>query len=174
MRNYRTTPHATTEVAPAVLLLNRPVRNKLLQANHVDPVSEPIRKQDFSQKANIKANADNKTYVKPDEAVLVERPFTVSKGETACDPNPMVVVGKKGSMKCISVGNGNSTVTRNSSFFKSLDQSANNPENDESLDSSFDSQRQTDKECIRETPAVTPTPLEDTTKLISRFPTTLF
>lgn len=159
LRNYRTTPHATTGVAPAVLLLKRPVRNKLPQANHVDPVSEIIRKRDSSQKAKIKAHADNKTYVKPctispGEAVLVKRPFTMSKGETAYDPNPMIVVSKKGSM--ITAGNENSTVTRNSSFFKSLDQSAINPENDESHNNGFDSQRQTDKECIQETPAVAP------------------
>ena len=39
LRNYCTTPHATTSVAPAVLLLKRPVHNKLPQANHIDPVS---------------------------------------------------------------------------------------------------------------------------------------
>lgn len=77
--------------------------------------------------------------ISPGEAVLVKIPFTVSKGETAYDPNPMIVVGKKGSM--ITAGNENSTVTRNSSFFKSLDQSAINPENDKSLDSGFNSQK---------------------------------
>ena len=44
LRNYRTTPHATTGVAPAVLLLKCPVRNKLPQVSHADPVSEIIRK----------------------------------------------------------------------------------------------------------------------------------
>ena len=45
LRNYRTTPHATTGVATAVLLLKRPVRNKVPQANHIDPVAEatPLR-----------------------------------------------------------------------------------------------------------------------------------
>ena len=33
LRNYRITPHATIGVAPAVLLLKRPVRNKLSQTN---------------------------------------------------------------------------------------------------------------------------------------------
>ena len=57
--------------------------------------------------------------ISPGEAVLVKIPFTVSKGETAYDPNLMIVVGKKGSM--ITAGNENSTVTRHTSFFKSLD-----------------------------------------------------
>ena len=41
LRNYR-----TTGVAPAVLLLKRPVRNKLPQANHIDPVTEIVRERD--------------------------------------------------------------------------------------------------------------------------------
>ena len=52
-------------VAPAVLLLKRPVRNKLPQANHIDPVSEIIRERASSQKSKIKLYADNKAYVKP-------------------------------------------------------------------------------------------------------------
>ena len=123
MPNYRTTLHATTGVAPAVLLLKRPVRNKLPQANHIDPVSEIIRERASSQKSKIKLYADNKAYVKPctispGQNVLVKRPFSVSKGGTVYDPIPLTVVNKKGSM--ITAKNENTTVTRNSSFFKSL------------------------------------------------------
>ena len=46
MRNYRTMPHATTGVAPAELLLKWPVCNKLLQANHIDPVAEIVGEWD--------------------------------------------------------------------------------------------------------------------------------
>ena len=51
----------------------------------------------------MKAHADNKPYVKPcnkspGEAVLVKRPYSVSKGGTVYDPIPMTVVSKKGSM----------------------------------------------------------------------------
>ena len=103
LHNYRTTPHATTGVAPAVLLLKRPVRNKLPQANHIDPVAEIVRERDSSQKLKMKAHADNKAYVKPcnispGESVLVKRPFSVSKGGTVYDLIPMTVVSKKGSM----------------------------------------------------------------------------
>ena len=93
LRNYHTTPHATTGVAPAVLLLKRPVRNELPQANHIDPVAEIIPERDSSQKLKMKAHADNKAYVKPcnislGEAVLVKRPFSVSKVGTVYDPIP--------------------------------------------------------------------------------------
>ena len=65
LRNYRTAPHQTIGVAPAVLLLKRPVRNKLPQTNYVDPVSEIVRERDFSHKSKFKAHADSKVYVKP-------------------------------------------------------------------------------------------------------------
>ena len=53
LRNYRTTPHETTGVAPAVPLLKWPVRNKLPQVNHIDPVAEIVREHDSSQKLNV-------------------------------------------------------------------------------------------------------------------------
>ena len=65
LRNYRTTPRATTGAAPAVLLLKGPVRNKLPQANHIDPVAAIVRERDSSQKLKMKAHADNRAYVKP-------------------------------------------------------------------------------------------------------------
>jgi len=97
LHNYRITPHATTGVAPAVLLFKRPVRNKLPQANHADPVAEIIRKCDYPQNSKIKAHADSKTYVKPctippGETVLVKRPFSVSKGRSVYDPTPMTIL----------------------------------------------------------------------------------
>ena len=80
LRNYRTTPHATTGVGPVVLFLRRPVRNRLPQASHIDP--EIVRQRDFSQKLKIKVHADNKAYMKPcnifpGETVPVKRPFSV-------------------------------------------------------------------------------------------------
>lgn len=142
LRNYRTSPHQTTGVAPAVLLLKRPVRNKLPQTNYVDPVSEIVRERDFLQKSKFKAHADSKVYVKPStispgETVLVKRPFTASKGATVYDPTPLTVVDKKGSM--ITAQNENRTVTRNSSFFKTLDQSVINRDDDPSHDNGLSS-----------------------------------
>ena len=89
------TPHATTGVAPAVLLMKQPLRNKPPQAIE--------REREFSQKIKTKAYADNKAYVKPcnifpGEAVLVKRPFSVSKGGTVYDPTLMTVVSEKGSV----------------------------------------------------------------------------
>ena len=151
LRNYRTTPHASTGVAPAVLLLKRPVRNKL--PNHIDPVAEIVRERDSSQKLKMKARADNKAYVKPcnispGEAVLVKSPFSASKGGTMYGSTPMTVVSKKGSM--ITAEGDNRTVTRNSSFFKNIYPPAVNQGNDESQNSGFGSSA--DEKCIQEPP----------------------
>ena len=138
LRNYRTSPHQTTGVAPAVLLLKRPMRNKLPQTNCIDPVSEVVRECYFSLKSKFKAHADSKVCEKPStispgETVLMKRPFTASKGATVYDPIPLTVVDKKGSM--VTAQNENRTVTRNSSFFKTLDQSVMNRDDDPSHDS---------------------------------------
>lgn len=171
LRNYRTTPHATTGVAPAVLLLKRAVRNKLPQANHVDPVSEIVRKHDSAQKLKIKAHADNKNYVKPcdinlGESVLVKRPFTVSKGATVYDPTPMTVVRKKGSM--ITAESEDRTISRNSSFFKRLNQSGHNRNNDDFQDSGFDTPLV--KKATQESPGVSVSPSLNTPDLTTSTP----
>ena len=103
----------------------------------------------------MKARADSKAYVKPckispGEAVLVKRPFSLSKGELGYDPTPMPVVSKKGSM--ITTEGNNRTGTRNSSFFKNVNQLAVNHGNDEFQNTGFSSSA--DKECIQEPPSV--------------------
>ena len=61
----------------------------------------------------------------------------LSKGATVYDPTPLTVVDKKGST--ITAQNENRTVTRNSSFFKTLDQSVINHDDDQSRDSGLSS-----------------------------------
>ncbi len=78
LRNYRTTPHTTTGVAPSVLLMKRAVCSKIPQTENTDPISEVIHKHDLLPKAKIKAYADSKCYVKPcnitpGDTVLVKR-----------------------------------------------------------------------------------------------------
>ena len=158
LRNYRTTPHSTTGVASAVLLLKRPVCNKLPQANHIDPLSEIIREHDSSQKSKIKLHSDNKTYMKPctitpGETVLVKRPFSVLKGGTVYDPTPLTAVDKKGSM-ITAKNKKNRTVTTNASFFKSLRRPVITHDSDESRNSGFSSLA--NKECSQELPATAP------------------
>ena len=63
LRNNRSTPQ-TKGVAPKVLLMKRPVCNKLPQDNHVDPVSGIVRERGSSQKFKFKVHVNRKAYVK--------------------------------------------------------------------------------------------------------------
>ena len=124
LRNYRTTPHSTTGVAPATLFLKRAVRNKLPQSTCADPVAEIVRKSDVEQKWKMKYHADRNRYVKPcdldvGEPVLVKRPFSASKAHAPYESRAMTIVARKGSMRTTRTNQGNK-VTRNSSFFKRL------------------------------------------------------
>ena len=124
LRNYRTSPNATTGVAPSTLFSKRAVRNKLPQCASADPVAEIVRKRDTDQKWKMMYHADRKNYHKTcvlsiGESVLVKRPFTASKSHTPYESNPMTIVTRKGSMISAKTDQRRS-VTRNSSFFKRL------------------------------------------------------
>ena len=99
--------------------MKRAVRNKIPQANTADPMSEIIQKYDSLQKMKIKSYADNKHYVKPcnislGDSVLVKRQFTMAKGSTVYNPDPMTVVQRKGSM--ITAKNENTTLYSHEKF----------------------------------------------------------
>ena len=56
--------HATTGVAPSVMLMKQTVRNKMPHMKNTDPVSKIIREHDSTQKERVKAHADRKCNVK--------------------------------------------------------------------------------------------------------------
>jgi transposase InsO family protein len=123
LRDYRTSPHETTGVAPATLFLKRAVKNKLPQTPQNDPIAEIVRKRDSQQKLRMKSYADGKRYVKPSDLevgdpVLVKRPFNMVKGNTPYETEPLTITAKKGSM--ITAKGEGRCVTRNTSFFKKL------------------------------------------------------
>ena len=72
LKNNRSTPQ-TKGVAPRVVLLNRPVCNKLPQDNHVDPVSGIVRERASSQKLKFKVLVNRKVYVKRSAIYLSRR-----------------------------------------------------------------------------------------------------
>ena len=67
LRNYRASPHCTTNVAHSTLFLKRDVKIKLHQIIERDPVSDIICLQDEKQITKIKNYADKKMYVKPND-----------------------------------------------------------------------------------------------------------
>ena len=69
--NYRTTPHCTTEFAPAELLFNRKVHNKLPQlSDNNQSTSLEVRRKDEKVKAKMKAHADAKAKATPSKIAV--------------------------------------------------------------------------------------------------------
>ena len=105
--NYRTTPHSTTGFAPAELLFNRNVRNKLpkLPSGHASQLSDLGAKV---KENNDRAKVKMKTYT---DAKVRAKTFTTNIGDTVLaqqrkhnklsthfDPLPFRVVRMNGTM----------------------------------------------------------------------------
>ncbi|GFO27049.1 transposon ty3-g Gag-Pol polyprotein [Plakobranchus ocellatus] len=114
---YRTTKHSSTGLAPANVLFNRVVKNKLPAAPiQTDPINTWITCNDAAAKAKMKHYADCKSYIKRSdiqigESVLVKQ-SDKTKPTTPYEPIPYVVSNKKGSM--ITAKRHNKSIMRNS------------------------------------------------------------
>ena len=122
LRNYRATPHATTEVAPATILFGRSMQIKLPEyPKYKQTVSDhELRLRDTEKKQRMKLFADNKSYVKPcniqiGDSVLVKNNPDKAK-QYPYNPKPLIVRKKNGTM--ITAERDNTSITRNSSYFK--------------------------------------------------------
>ncbi len=141
--DYRTTPHVTTGMAPADLLFNRQIRNRLpdrdamipdgkrgkqegknedSQPDESSPTSsrETILQRDAREKNKIKGRADERNRAKEHhlrigDLVLLKQNQR-NKLYLPWDPSPYRVTGIKGSR--ITAKRRGVTVTRNSSHFK--------------------------------------------------------
>ena len=80
--NYRNTPHTTTGQAPATLLFNRKVRNKLPQL--MPKVSnKQLRETDQKAKAKMKNYADTRWKAKPSVCQLETQFLSASQNTTS-------------------------------------------------------------------------------------------
>ena len=134
LRNYRSTPHTSTGIAPATALFGRSMNNKLPEAPRSPPDLKEIRQRDNLAKAKMKAYADAKAYVKPSsisvgDSVLVKRDPSDKKSQPPYRPEHFVVTQKKGSM--VTAKGDSKTITRNSSFFKQVPATSSHDNHDE-------------------------------------------
>ena len=121
LRQYRATPHSTTEISPCEALNHRKLKTTLPEVT--PPVLEKQKNmtdRDAEQKLKMKAYADHKlgvreSKIKLGDTVLIKQPKR-NKLSSPFSPVPLVVEEKKGSM--VTASNGNKTITRNSSMFK--------------------------------------------------------
>ena len=126
LRVYRSTPHATTGRSPFELIFGRPMDTKLPKVSgelHLEKDVQ-LRVRDKTAKKKEKKYADTRRRTKlrkfmMGETVLV-RQEKRNKLSTPFEPIPYHVTRVKGSMITAQRTTDNRTVTRNSSFFKSI------------------------------------------------------
>ena len=126
--NYRTTPHSTTGFAPAELLFNRKVRNKLSQlpSGHTYQLSDlgaKVKENDDRAKLKMKAYANAMVGAKTSSInigdTVLARQRKHNKLSTRFDPFPFRVVHTNGTM--ITACRNGKYITRNVSHFKVVD-----------------------------------------------------
>jgi hypothetical protein len=120
---YRATPHSTTKIPPAVLMLNRPYRVGIPEATRsldMQALQGLAEANDAKAKEAMKREYDARMRAREcclavGDLVLVQQP-KVRKSTTRWDPSPYVIEGISGSM--ITATRHGHTITRNSSHFK--------------------------------------------------------
>ena len=124
LRSYRSTPHSTTGIPPSKLLFDYEPKTLLPQITptHQPQTKQPVFARDKLMKGKIKKYSDNHHHAKPknivvNDKVLVKQP-KVTKLTPIYDPNPYIVVSRKGSM--ITAERDGRRITRNISFFKKI------------------------------------------------------
>ena len=129
LRNYRATPHSTTGIPPAQLLMGRNIKTKI-PTIVTESNDGKIRETDKEKKISMKTYADKKRHaresqIKKGDKVLLKQNKR-DKLSTPYDPKPYEVINIKGSM--ITAQRDGQTVTRNSSFFKPIDNASQSSE----------------------------------------------
>ena len=127
--NYRTTPHSMTGFAPAELLFNRKIRNKLphipsdtliTSQSHVEA---KVKENDDGAKVKMKTYANANVRAKTSSVkigdTMLARQQKYNKLSTLFDPSPFCVVRTKGTM--IAACRNGKYITRNTSHFKVVD-----------------------------------------------------
>ena len=127
LRQYRATPHATTNMSPSEALNNRKLRTVLPEVPSTQP--SEIKNTDRARKAKIKAHGDKhlktkRSKLKVGDKVLV-RQNKQNALSTPFDPSPYTVTWRKGNS--VVAKRGNQTIRRNISFFKIVNETPQLP-----------------------------------------------
>ena len=124
LRHYRPSPHTTTGVSPAELLLGRKIRTELpsfpASASQSSKVQQAAQRSE-EKKEKARQRANEALPVDPeidqgDKVLVKQRPR--NKTETPYDPRPLQVVSRRGTM--VTAENGVKSITRDVSFFRKL------------------------------------------------------
>ena len=102
LRNYRSCPHSSTNIAPAQIIFNRKFRTKIPEYRKELTNPTDIRKTDERSKAMMKNNFDNNIFrkkmdLKTGDKVLVKNRIS-GKSQPFYDPVPLKITQTKGTM----------------------------------------------------------------------------
>ena len=128
---YRNTPHSTTNVSPAQLLMNKQLRDKIpFIDNKKSKMFNEVVKRDQMKKEKHKEYYDNRNHVKENNIQVGDNVLMKNrkkgKLETRFEIQPCKVIKVKGTS--ITVAKNGKEYVRNSSEFKKL-RNANNEQN---------------------------------------------
>ena len=125
MRNYRSTPHTTTGIAPSVLLFGEDRTNRLPTGKEKEFTTNDIDKAKETDRANkekIKDRNDKKRRAWMHDIKLCDRVLLMRKNgnqfDSKYDEKPYRVIAVRGTMITASSDIKEKTVTRNVSKFK--------------------------------------------------------
>jgi hypothetical protein len=125
LMSYRATPHTTTKVPPAMLMLGRQINTGIPRSNDVDirKAHGTARVNDVKAKARMKLEYDTRMHVRESSIFIgskvLARQTKTHKNTSTWDPDPYQVINIHGSM--VTATRSGQTITRNSSCFKAAD-----------------------------------------------------
>ena len=132
LMNYRNTPHSSTGVSPASLMINRHIRTKIpyLDLSRPSRVLQTARSNDNLRKSKAKEYMDKRHRETPsdirqgDQVLLLQK--RANKLTTRYDPRPFAVIRKKG--VSVELARGEARLFRNLSMVKKVIPSTRNIE----------------------------------------------
>ena len=120
---YRTSPHTTTGVAPATLMFNRPIQNKIAQLIEPDQQLDAVardndnkRKKKMKKYADERFNTANRQFAVGDRVLLRNLKEHPNKMMPLYELEPYTVTEVKGVK--VTATNSKHTMTRNSCHFR--------------------------------------------------------
>lgn len=124
LREYRSTPHSSTESSPAELLFQRKMYTKIPAFTHTanNSSDSEVRARDNKAKAKMKSHADSHCHatshvLTPGDTVLHRQPKR-NKLTTPYNSKPYTVTKVQGSM--VTAARNGHVIVRNSLFFKKI------------------------------------------------------
>ncbi|XP_069506177.1 alpha-2-macroglobulin-like protein 1 [Ambystoma mexicanum] len=153
LRVYRTTPHASTGVAPAEAMFRRCPRGLLPEVGEREPAVIDDQRVEMDRQVRIEQENVRRglrpQQLEPGDEVLIHNRHPHGKLSLPYEPELLDVVAVRGSM--VTASDGRSEVTRNLSFFKKIRDPRTDPPPDPDLGGVLENEG--DPPCMPESPA---------------------